>query len=264
MNRFEASLYRAFERNSAGAPARREAVLRTQQACARLVRERRMLVRTGSAAMFRQVARFSAPRLWAAQALVLFAGVAGLYSLGDVLQGLAGGYLGGYVAFFSPVLVLGCLPEMFRSEACGMAELECATRASRMQLMLVRLVSAAVADLACLAVLLGAAWASFGRQAGVPVWSLALYALVPFLTCAAALLNVCTKSSGHGPSSCAALCVLLSLGCALMTQLAAALYMLYAIWVWLAALAVAGIWFAREAARLARRMRPAEDACAAI
>ena len=182
MNRFEASLYRAFEKNSAGAPARREAVLRTQQAGARLVRERRMLVRTGSAAMFRQVARFSAPRLWAAQALVLLAGVAGLYSLGDVLQGLAGGYLGGYVAFFSPVLVLGCLPEMFRSEACGMAELECATRASRMQLMLVRLVSAAVADLACLAVLLGAAWASFGRQAGVPVWSLALYALVPFLT----------------------------------------------------------------------------------
>lgn len=121
-----------------------------------------------------------------------------------------------------------------------------------MQLMLVRLVSAAVADLACLAVLLGAAWASFGRQAGVPVWSLALYALVPFLTCAAALLNVCTKGSGHGPSSCAALCVLLSLGCALMTQLAAALYMLYAVWVWLAALVVAGIWFAREAARLRR------------
>ena len=124
MNRVEASLYRAFEKNGAGAPARRKAVLRTQQACARLVRERRMLVRTGSAAMFRQVARFSAPRLWAAQALVLLAGVAGLYSLGDVLQGLAGGYLGGYVAFFSPVLVLGCLPEMFRSEACGMAELE--------------------------------------------------------------------------------------------------------------------------------------------
>lgn len=223
-----------------------------------------MLVRTGSAAMFRQVARFSAPRLWAAQALVLFAGVAGLYSLGDVLQGLAGGYLGGYVAFFSPVLVLVCLPEMFRSEACGIAELECATRTSRMQLMLVRLVSAAVADLAWLAVLLGAAWASFGRQAGVPVWSLALYALVPFLTCAAALLNVCTKGSGHGLSSCAALCVLLSLGCALMTQLAAALYMLYAVWVWLAALVVAGIWFAREAARIARRMRPAEDACASI
>ena len=65
MNRFEASLYRAFEKNGAGAPARRKAVLRTQQACARLVRERRMLVRTGSAAMFRQVARFSAPRLWA-------------------------------------------------------------------------------------------------------------------------------------------------------------------------------------------------------
>ena len=147
MNRFEASLYKAFEKNSAGAPARREAVLRTQQACARLVRERRMLVRTGSAAMFRQVARFSAPRLWAAQALVLLAGVAGLCSLGDVLQGLAGGYLGGYVAFFSPVLVLVCLPEMFRSEACGIAELECATRTSRMQLMLVRLVSAAVADL---------------------------------------------------------------------------------------------------------------------
>ena len=192
-----------------------------------------------------QTARFYSLRLWGMQALALLA-VCG------VIQRLTPGTSQRLTPALMPLLVLACVPELSRSETCGMAELERATRASTLQLMLAKLTLAGIADLAGIALIAAAAWPAW-RAAGALWVQLALYLVTPFLAASAAALWSLRR---HGRrAACLGLCGLISLLAYSVIPGLQPVYEASALGVWLAALAAAAAYFGWELSEFVRWAR---------
>lgn len=201
--------------------------------------------RLGFWAFLAQTARFYSLRLWGLQALALLA-VCGL------LQQAPWGLSQRLTPALIPLLVLACVPELSRSRTCGMAELECATRASALQLLLAKLVLAGIADLVGIAVVAATVWPAW-RAAGALWVHLALYLVTPFLAAGAAALWGLRRRGGR--AACLAVC---GVACLLAYGMLPGLRPVYeasALGVWLAALAAAAAYFGWQLAEFVRWAR---------
>lgn len=201
--------------------------------------------RIGFWAFLAQTARFYSLRLWGMQALAILA-VCG------VVQQMTAETSLRLTPALMPLLVLACVPELSRSETCGMAELERATRASTLQLILAKLVLAGTADLAGIAVVAAAVWPTW-RAAGAVWVHLALYLVTPILAASAAALWSLRR---HGSrAACLGACgavSLLAYGAMLGLR---PVYEASAIGVWLVALAAAAAYFSWELIEFVRWAR---------
>ncbi len=104
-----------------------------------------------------------------------------------------------------PLLAFLGFPEILKSYANGMAEIESCTRFSMRRLMGARMLILGLADLCCLTVILVASAAS----SGTPVLRMILYLFVPFnVTCCGCLTVLDHVKSRQGGVFCAAVCVL--------------------------------------------------------
>lgn len=88
---------------------------------------------------------------------------------------------------FMPLFVLALVPVLYRSQTCGMCEMEAATRASSAQIVLAKLVLAGAAQLLCMTIVL---WHEISVS-GAPdqIVQVILYVIVPFLVCMVELLR---------------------------------------------------------------------------
>lgn len=88
---------------------------------------------------------------------------------------------------FTPLFGLALVPVLYRSQACGMCEMEAATRASSAQIVLAKLVLAGAAQLLCMTIAL---WLEISvSKASDQIVQMILYVIVPFLTCMVELLR---------------------------------------------------------------------------
>ncbi len=213
----------------------------TQKLCHALAEQGGAGRRMGFGEFLRETARYAGPRLWGTQALALLAVCIMLFSLWEQFPS--------YLPGMMPLFVLACVPELLRGRTWGMEEMEAATRASTLQLMLAKLVLAGTANLMCLTLTLLCVL----QMPDLPwrVAQLALYMTVPFLGSAA--LALCSIRTGHrrAQTACVAACAgvsLLCLSCALWLP---QVYELSATGLWVLALLASGAGLGKEVYRLA-------------
>ena len=88
---------------------------------------------------------------------------------------------------FMPLFGLALVPVLYRSQTCGMCEMEAATRASGAQIILAKLILAGAAQLLCMTIAL---WLEVSvSEASDQIVQMILYVIVPFLTCMVELLR---------------------------------------------------------------------------
>lgn len=189
-----------------------------------------------------EAARHIGLRLWGTQALTLLAVCVLLFSLWE--KALC------YLPGMMPLFVLACVPELLRGRTWGMEEMEAATRASTLQLMLAKLVLAGGANLVCLTFTLLCVL----RLPGLPwrVAQLVLYMTVPFLGSAALALWCIRRAHGHPRAACAAACAVVSLLCVSGALWLPRIYELSAIGLWAAALPASAACLVGELYRLTK------------
>lgn len=93
-----------------------------------------------------------------------------------------------YIPAFMPLFGLALMPVLFRSQFCGMGELEAVTRASGAQIILAKLVLAGAADLVCITALLCLQMRL--QDSRENMGQMVLYCLVPYLVCLTAMLRL--------------------------------------------------------------------------
>lgn len=229
-----------------------EGLGRTAALCGELARQEACRPRTGFWVFLWDTARFCAARLWGMQALallVMFAATASLQWAGHIRP--AG------MAALAPLLVAACVPELYRSQRYGMAEVECATRASTLHLLLAKLILASAADLVLLAVLLAGLWPMAVRQ-GLILIQLGLYVAVPFLGAAALCLWCLRRHTAWGAGACMALCASVSAAGYWLALFAPAVYGVSGLGMWAFALVVCGLGLVRQLYRLVVWAKAAE------
>ncbi len=166
-------------------------------------REQQAAVRIGFREFLSMQLRFISKWVWLAQAalllLVLPAIGRGPLSVSEMRPGLL------ILSSCASLIAFLGFPEILKSYAHGMAEIEACTRFSMRRLMGARMLILGLADLCCLTVILAVSAAS----SGTPLLRMILYLFVPFnVTCCGCLTvldHVKSRQSGY---FCGAVCIL--------------------------------------------------------
>ena len=119
----------------------------TIQLCTEIVKKRRKFQeeRTGFWSFLSDVFRFEGLTIFGLQAVTLFIVCMLIGTIADIPA---------YIPVFMPLFVLAVMLVLFRSQFCGMGEVEAVTRASGAQLLLAKLILAGAANLICMTLLL--------------------------------------------------------------------------------------------------------------
>ena len=154
---------------------------------------------------------------------------------------------------YMPLFILAVTPVFFKGQRYRVSEMEAATRTSGPQLMLARLILAGGSTLVCVTFLL--ALEVWLQRCCENLGRIALYCLVPYLTCMTTLLALIRRGRKSGaPAS-----VAISLGSVVFWRLSSLLFpWLYeasALGVWVAAVLVYSWLFAKEVAFIVRARR---------
>ena len=150
--------------------------------CTEIVREQHALAeepRTGFFKYLSEVFRFYGIPLFGLQAVTLLI-------VGLAVSTVAGGPKD--IPVFMPLFVLAVMPVIFKSQFYGMSEIEAATRASGVQIILAKLILAGAANLVCMTALL--CLEVYLQNSCKEIGQMILYCLVPYLVCMAAMLRL--------------------------------------------------------------------------
>ncbi len=143
--------------------------------------------RTGFWGYLSDVFRFEGARVFGLQGLTLLLVCLGISTIADIPEN---------IPIFMPLFALAVIPVLFRSQTCGMCEIEAATRASGAQIILAKLILAGASNLVCMTVLF---CLELRLQNSVKeVGQMILYSLVPYLVCMVLMLRcarLCRRES---------------------------------------------------------------------
>lgn len=165
--------------------------------------ERQVAERIGFWEFLSMQLRFISKWVWLAQAALLLLVLLAVGRRSSSVSEMRSVFL--IFSFTAPAVAFLGFPEILKSYAHGMAEIEGCTRFSIRKLMGARMLILGLADLCCMTVILAVSAAS----TGTPVLRMILYLFVPFnVTCCGCLTVLDHARSRQGGYVCAAVCVL--------------------------------------------------------
>lgn len=165
-------------------------------------RERLLAKRIGFWEFIRMQVRFIGRWVWLAQAAFLLVCLFLLNHLHVGKADMQSVFL--LLSSVAPLIAFVGFPEILKSYANNMGEIEACTRFSMRKLMGARMLILGLADLCCLTVILAASTA----HSGLPFLQMILYLFVPFnVTCCGCLTVLDHVKSRQGGYFCAAVCI---------------------------------------------------------
>ena len=164
--------------------------------------ERQESIRTGFWQFLSLQFRFIGKWVWLAQAALLLLVLLAIDQRSSSVSEMRPVFL--IFSFVAPTVAFLGFPEILKSYAHSMAEIEGCTRFSMRRLMGARMLILGLADLCCMTVILAVSAAS----TGTPVLRMILYLFVPFnVTCCGCLTVLDHVKSRQGGAFCAAICI---------------------------------------------------------
>jgi len=180
-----------------------EKMRETVQLAKAAYRERQFAARIGFWEFLSMQLRFIGKWVWLAQVVLLLSVLLAVSRRSFAVNEMQHVFL--VFSCAVPLLAFLGFPEILKSYAHGMAEIEGCTRFSMRKLMGARMLILGLADLCCMTVILAASAA----RSGTPVLRMILYLFVPFnVTCCGCLTVLEHVKSRQGGYFCAAVCVL--------------------------------------------------------
>ena len=209
----------------------------TIQLCTEIVKKRRKFQeeRTGFWSFLSDVFRFEGLTIFGLQAVTLFIVCMLIGTIADIPA---------YIPVFMPLFVLAVMLVLFRSQFCGMGEVEAVTRASGAQLLLAKLILAGAANLICMTLLLY--FEIYLLNSYENIEQLILYCLVPYLICMTAMLRFIRLHRKKNIGTCAAAILSLCLFWGILAKELPELYETSAIGIWFIAFFVFALFFIKE------------------
>ena len=209
----------------------------TIQLCTEIVKKRRKFQeeRTGFWSFLSDVFRFEGLTIFGLQAVTLFIVCMLIGTIADIPA---------YIPVFMPLFVLAVMLVLFRSQFCGMGEVEAVTRASGAQLLLAKLILAGAANLICMTLLLY--FEIYLLNSYENIEQLILYCLVPYLICMTAMLRFIRLHRKKNIATCAAAILSLCLFWGILAKELPELYETSAIGIWFIAFFVFALFFIKE------------------
>lgn len=229
---------KSYLKKTLGEEVRADRLEETVKFCTAMVREQKTPEaepRTNFFQYLSDVCRFEGIPILGLQAVTLFIVCLTISSLSDTPKNLP---------VFIPLFVLAIIPAVFKSQYYGMYEIEAVTRASGAQLMLAKLVLAGAVNLICITILIGVE--IYLQNSCREIEQMALYCLVPYLVCMAALLRLIRLRKRESGQICG---IVMICSCVCWGVSAEALPWLYetsATGLWIAAFVVFAAFFVNE------------------
>lgn len=190
--------------------------------------------------------RFIGRWVWGAQAVLLLTFLVLFCRYGFGKADLRPVYL--LFAALSPLIAFTAFPELVKSFAHNMQEIESCTRFSLRKLLGARMLILGLADLCSLTVILAVSSAG----AAVSLFRMILYLFVPFnLTCCACLTVLDLIKSRYGGSYCGAVCVFCMAAFSKLSM-EGRCYETAAVWGWAVLFLLSAVYFVAEAFRVFR------------